>query len=197
MIEKDERPWRERKKDKIKARILKEARHLFLTQGYDKSSIDDVAVKAEISKSSFYNYFQSKDELLYNCRDQLIVEITDEIAKNAGNSAWDRIVAGFSTFAAQSFARVPLARRITLADAERSGDPSEQFMAIHGIFIRLVEEAKELEGMRRDIESCKIVDMFFGAYFTVIFLFPSELSQEQILERLRMSFEVMRPGLFV
>jgi AcrR family transcriptional regulator len=45
-------------------RILRAAHELFLVQGYRKTSIDDVARKAEVAKGTVYLYFENKGQLL-------------------------------------------------------------------------------------------------------------------------------------
>jgi AcrR family transcriptional regulator len=45
-------------------RILRAAHELFLKQGYRKTSIDDVARKAEVAKGTVYLYFENKGQLL-------------------------------------------------------------------------------------------------------------------------------------
>ncbi|RWA73736.1 TetR/AcrR family transcriptional regulator [Mesorhizobium sp.] len=44
--------------------LLDQAQALFLTQGYDKASLNDVIAAAGISKGAFYHYFPSKEALL-------------------------------------------------------------------------------------------------------------------------------------
>lgn len=50
-------------KDEIQENILNSAKDLFLTFGYEKTSMDKISKKAGISKSNLYNYFKSKDEI--------------------------------------------------------------------------------------------------------------------------------------
>jgi AcrR family transcriptional regulator len=45
-------------------RILRAAHALFLAQGYRKTSIDDIARKAEVGKGTVYLYFENKANLL-------------------------------------------------------------------------------------------------------------------------------------
>jgi AcrR family transcriptional regulator len=45
-------------------RILRAAHELFLVQGYRKTSIDDIARKAEVAKGTVYLYFENKGQLL-------------------------------------------------------------------------------------------------------------------------------------
>jgi len=43
--------------------ILEAAEKLFLSEGYEKTTMDDIAHQSEFSKGTLYNYFKSKDEL--------------------------------------------------------------------------------------------------------------------------------------
>jgi AcrR family transcriptional regulator len=56
---------RERKKLKTRAAIQREAMHLFLERGFDATTIEDIAEAAEISPSTFFNYFPSKEEVVF------------------------------------------------------------------------------------------------------------------------------------
>jgi AcrR family transcriptional regulator len=55
---------RERKKQKTKASIQREALRLFKRRGYDETTIEDIAAAAEISPSTFFNYFPTKEDVV-------------------------------------------------------------------------------------------------------------------------------------
>ena len=55
---------RERKKQKTKASIQREALRLFKKKGYEETTIEDIAAAAEISPSTFFNYFPSKEDVV-------------------------------------------------------------------------------------------------------------------------------------
>lgn len=55
---------RARKRRQTRNAILLAARDLFLAQGVDKTSMESIAERADISTASLYNYFASKDLLL-------------------------------------------------------------------------------------------------------------------------------------
>jgi AcrR family transcriptional regulator len=52
------------KKRKREARILKAASLLFARQGYNETSIEAIALRADVAVGTVYNYFQSKPALL-------------------------------------------------------------------------------------------------------------------------------------
>jgi AcrR family transcriptional regulator len=51
-------------------RIVRAARKLFKTKGFDSVSIDDVVAKAKVAKGTFYLHFPSKLEVAYATTDE-------------------------------------------------------------------------------------------------------------------------------
>ena len=56
-------------KDELRHKILLESEHLFLQRGYDRTSLQMIADKVNISKSNLYHYFKNKEELFYELTD--------------------------------------------------------------------------------------------------------------------------------
>lgn len=67
---------RERKKQKTREAIQREAMRLFLKNGYEETTIEQIAAAVEISPSTFFNYFPSKEDVvLYDAYDPMIVTL--------------------------------------------------------------------------------------------------------------------------
>ncbi|MEV0109242.1 TetR/AcrR family transcriptional regulator [Nocardia sp. NPDC050799] len=64
-----------------RAAILSAARELFLAQGFDRSSVDAVAARAEVSKRTVYDYFGDKHTLLQAVVDAVGQSLTDTIRR--------------------------------------------------------------------------------------------------------------------
>jgi AcrR family transcriptional regulator len=65
---------RERKKAKTRAAIQDQAMRLFREQGYDGTTVEQIAEAAEVSPSTFFRYFGTKEDVVaYDALDPLVM----------------------------------------------------------------------------------------------------------------------------
>lgn len=65
-------PWmpfenRRRARDEKREAVLRTAVQLFLEQGYHRATLNEVAERLNITKPALYNYFRSKEDILFEC----------------------------------------------------------------------------------------------------------------------------------
>jgi AcrR family transcriptional regulator len=65
---------REQKRRETLARITDSGLRLFLTKGYEQTTLDDIAEASGIARRTFFAYFKSKDEILFAVQDNGIGE---------------------------------------------------------------------------------------------------------------------------
>lgn len=91
---------RERKKARTRATIQRHAFRLFREQGYDTTSVSQIAEAAEVSESTFFRYFPTKEDVvLWDEYDPRIVEVFQ--AQPAGLSPIAALRAAFRDVLAQ------------------------------------------------------------------------------------------------
>jgi AcrR family transcriptional regulator len=61
---------KEREREEMKERIVSTAIKMFLQEGYEQTSIRNIAEKIEYSPATIYLYYKDKDELLYDVQKQ-------------------------------------------------------------------------------------------------------------------------------
>jgi len=67
---------RERKKQKTRESIQRTALRLFEKQGYEETTIEQIAAAVEISPSTFFNYFPTKEDVvLYDAYDPMAIRL--------------------------------------------------------------------------------------------------------------------------
>jgi AcrR family transcriptional regulator len=70
---------RERKKQKTKEAIQRVALRLFEKHGYDETTIEDIAAAVEISPSTFFNYFPTKDDVVqFDAYDPMVLSMLQQ-----------------------------------------------------------------------------------------------------------------------
>ncbi len=73
--------------DKIEMRkenILKAAEHIFAQKGFHEATISDIAKLASVSEGTIYEYFNNKENLLFQIPENLTRRVRDEAIANAG-----------------------------------------------------------------------------------------------------------------
>jgi len=68
--------------------ILVTARELFVTKGYEQTSVNDILKIVDIAKGTFYYYFTSKEEVL----EAIILDIVEEGARKAEQIIKDKSI---------------------------------------------------------------------------------------------------------
>ncbi len=64
--------------DNIKERIIEKGREKFLSMGFSKVTMDEIALDLGISKKTFYKHFASKDELLEAVMERRMISVSSK-----------------------------------------------------------------------------------------------------------------------
>jgi AcrR family transcriptional regulator len=72
---------RERKKRRTRQSIIDVALKLFAEQGYAETTLSEIAEAAEVSTSTFFNYFPAKDAIVFELTDQLATSARRRVAE--------------------------------------------------------------------------------------------------------------------
>ena len=96
--------------------LAEAACELFLERGYDATSVADITQRAGVSRSSFFNYFTSKSDVLWSGVDERIGQAISSLDAQ-GRSATGDIVRGILRLVVRDFEPDPLALALRNAAA--------------------------------------------------------------------------------
>ena len=202
---------KEREKQQRREEIIQAAEQVFFSKGFDRSTMDDVAEKAELSKGTLYLYFASKEDLhmaVARKSIHLLREHTQKAIEGEG-SALEKL--GRMGSSCIEFSRTYPDRMkaiMTLEELEPmalSASVSDvQEMIYHestvGSVIELVEQGVREKVIRSDIPPLLVAHTLWMTVLSVIrfvtmksgLLEVLELSQDQLLES---HFELVLNGI--
>jgi AcrR family transcriptional regulator len=119
---------RERKKIKLRRTIQAEALRLFETQGYEQTTVEQIAEAAETSTTTFYRYFPTKEDVVIDDDYDPIIEATIA-SRPAGEALSDTVRAAAAAVAAatetdqdNNLARLGLVGSSPALDARYAGE---------------------------------------------------------------------------
>jgi len=112
--------WSEREKELIKKTLLSEGKTLFEKYGLQKTTVDEIVNAAQISKGSFYIFYQSKEELYFDVLDSTEHELREKIFENVFKPEINRLDS-FKSFLSQMvevLTSMPLYEQMNAANYE-------------------------------------------------------------------------------
>ena len=89
---------RERKKQRTRELIAETARRLFVERGFERVTVAEVARAAEVSEKTVFNYFPSKEDLVFWRLESFEGELLDAIRTRAPGES---VLAAFGRFVLQ------------------------------------------------------------------------------------------------
>jgi AcrR family transcriptional regulator len=87
---------RERTRRAVRAELMAEAWRLFAAQGFEATTVEQIAVAAGMSKRSFFRYFASKEDLVLGNLEDVGREVAAALSERpADESAWQALRRAF------------------------------------------------------------------------------------------------------
>lgn len=160
---------REKRKRALRAHIYQVARGLFVAQGVERTTVEQIAAAADIAPATFFNHFQSKNALL----GEMTTEVVDflqallerQFAPATGAPVRERLTS-FVRYAVNEIAETRGVARDVLLELVRSeatpGEPPPYLARVHEPFEKLLREGQERGEVRRDREAPFLAEMVVG-----------------------------------
>jgi AcrR family transcriptional regulator len=168
----DEQPTRrERRRLEIRTRILDASVALFEAQGYEATTVNEIAQKADIAYGTFFKHFPSKLELLRELSGRMLQELfSDYEALRKGEGTFEQhLVALFEKAATEAEERGPQARDLvnammTLAYPETAVSDDRRMRLM---FRRFLEDGLAAGDVRKDVSLDVLSEVVVGTWYSM------------------------------
>lgn len=164
--------WRERKKRRTRDWILRAARGLFAERGFEGTTVDEVAERAEISRATFFNYFPSKSAVLDAMVDEMEIAFARIVERECEREAstQERLSSAFLNAARIIEKDAGLARLLLLESARPRSELHEQrkrVRRLHAAIEALLRAGRKSGEVRTDCELSLLIAMVAGTYHDI------------------------------
>lgn len=203
MVSERETPGkREQNKLEKRERIRAAAERLFLKQGYDATTVRQVADAAGVASGTVFLYARDKEDLLFLVMHERLKETSDRALSTVPKKARlvDAWVHVFGKLYAMYEGSEALSRPFVRLLPGARGMNADLVNALTQTFIQrlalLVQEAQGRGEVRADVEPLQAAIVAFGLYFTTLMTWLSGYaSAAQLPELFRSSAELLLKGL--
>jgi len=190
---------RERKKEETRERIFKAACKLFRQKGFDATTIDEIAEKADVAKGTFFNYFPRKEAVLGYLSEMWIEEAEEKTASivDEKGPAASKIRDMFVDFASFYEEDPQLAAYIVAESARRfSDDCDDMCKRWDDLGIKLIKHLQANGEVRRDIRPDRAHEILGAVYHDTLMRWAAaETKPFALKDELRTRLTIAMEGL--
>ncbi len=191
----------ERNKRDKRARLIRAARELFRTKGFEATTTSAIAEAADVAKGTLFFHAKSKEALLVMMFQEEVGDAIERAFAEIPDAPFiDQLVHVFEVMLRQNLRDVGLARIFVKELAFVSGERHGIDLVMKGLFeklVALIERAKGTGEVARDIDSALLAHNLFALYFVFLMLWlgSGAHSPEQRRPSLRQMLELQLRGL--
>jgi len=188
---------RELKKAQTRQRIAGAAVELFEMQGYEATTVQQIAERAAVAKGTFFNYFNSKEELMMELQSMVIMKEIETIVGKPGP-----VVPRLQAMLFEYARNYPMNRAVTRAVLQGiyGKDKLRELQCIRcdelqESLVPVVAHAQHKGEIRADMPAEKIAQLAVQTYFGVLMSWSLEQGEAELLDQMALSFEIFIHGL--
>lgn len=189
---------RERKKQRTRELLIETANRLFLEQGFDGTTVDQIADAAGVSQRTFFRYFASKDDVVFSKHDERIRRFRQLLESHGDGQGPAAAVRAALTEFAQDYQhqRRELLRewRIVTGSPLLIARDVEQDLEFEQAIAEVLQ-AGDPAGSATDLKARIIAGAIFGAIRATMQEWFSLGCKQDLVELGRECFEILEKGL--
>ena len=166
---------RERRRQEAKQRLYDCALELFTERGYEATTIDDIAEKADVARGTFFNYFQRKEDLISMWgakRRERLNEHIDNVRTTSPNGFVSDLEYCMVALGRMNEEEWPTTRTMLLAWV-KAGRPMLEEPHVATIFAQIIQAGRARGEVAPDIDPDRTGNLLRDAYFGLLYRWTS------------------------
>ncbi|MDQ0954753.1 AcrR family transcriptional regulator [Streptomyces phaeochromogenes] len=189
---------RERKRQQARDQLYAAALHLFVTQGYEATTMDQIAETADVARATVFNYFSQKVGFLEEWGVRRRARVNEILGSQRAEDlpVGDRLRRYLKEMADLNVAS--RAETTVLMDASARYGSLLQDPSLEIELARIVEQGQQRREIRADVGCDQAGQLLAACYFTTILRWiREEPAPFDLHERLTGALDIILPGLLV
>jgi len=191
---------KEKGKERKREQILKAAIKSFAERGFDKTTVEDIALNANVATGTYYNYFKSKEDVLLYFLDRETERSIDAIQKIAYTMTdfFHQLQESFSillshVFQNKEFGRILMSKRVMLMGAK---DNQIERKLLEGVSM-FVDLAKQRNMIKSHVDTKRIAEIMSSITTTYIiyWLNGTIASRKECITRIGEALQLVYDGI--
>lgn len=145
---------REQKKKIARDALAKAALELFSEKGFERTTVDEIALRAGVSRRSFFRYFTSKEEAAFPRQAERVAQIRSllreyDARRNGVPAVRDACMAIARQYVAEKTERLARQRLVDSSNALRAFEQQADLELENSLVEELVGDSKDAVTLRR------------------------------------------------
>ncbi|HUO37269.1 MAG TPA: TetR/AcrR family transcriptional regulator [Mycobacterium sp.] len=153
----------DRRKLQVRERILSSAFDLFLTQGVEATTIEDICERADVANRTFFNHFATRQDMVRALAEKRLLDLREVLEDRSDDPVPARLIGLFDDIAAVLTESGDTYREMIGAMLSVTGAGVRRGYGLHETFLELVKDGVSRGEVSRKHDPHTLADIIVGA----------------------------------